>query len=193
MKKTIFFVLFAIFIIGCGYKPTTQYAKEELGYNSKYYVNMKIAVNSAKNSVIIKDAVNDAIISKFGGRLVSRSSEADTIMNVELSGVGTSAIQYDTDSSSSTYGYANLYRTSVSIKVAYSNKNSKGSFSVSDSYEFAVDGSATVSDTAKFQAIKNAASRAFDRVISSIAVRSIKYVDPNDSNTSLDTNATIPK
>lgn len=140
---------------------------------------MKIAVNSAKNSVIIKDAVNDAIISRFGGKLVSKRSEADTVMDVSLNSVSTSAIQYDTDSSSSTYGYANLYRTTVSISVGYSNENSNGSFSVSDSFEFAVDGSATVSDTAKFQAIKNAASKAFDKVISSIAVRSFKSEDIN--------------
>ena len=185
------FFLLSFTLISCGYKPTTQYVKDELGYNSKYYVNMKIAVNSAKNSVIIKDAVNDAIISKFGGKLVSRPSEADTTMDVSLDSVSTSAIQYDTDSSSSTYGYANLYRTTVSISVSYSNKNSEGSFSVSDSFEFAVDGSSTVSESAKFQAIKSAASKAFDRVISSIAVRSFKPIV--DTNTTKDTNATISK
>lgn len=136
---------------------------------------MSISVNSAKNSVIIKDAINEAIISRFGGKLVTKKSEADTVMNVSLSSVSTSAIQYDTDSSSDTYGYANLYRTTVGISVSYKNENSLGSFSVSDSYEFAVDGSAVVSDTKKFQAIKSAASKAFDTVISSIAVRSFNY------------------
>lgn len=191
MFKYIFASLISIFFIACGYRPTTHYVKKELGFNSKYYVNMDIDVNSAKNSVIIKDAINDAIISRFGGKLVSSPSEADTVMDVSLSSVSTSAIQYDTDSSSPFYGYANLYRTSVSISVSYSNKNSKGSFSVSDSYEFAVEGSAVVSQTKEFQAIKNAASKAFDRVISSIAVRSIEY-KPKDTNTTKDINATEP-
>lgn len=158
---------------------------------------MDIAVNSAKNSVIIKDAVNEAIISRFEGKLVSKRSEADTVMDVSLSSVSTSPIQYDTDSSSDTYGYANLYRTTVEIKVKYSNKNSSGSFSVSDSYEFAVDGSAVVSETKSFQAIKSAASKAFDKVISSIAVRSFKSehkgVYPENNTTKQDINATKSK
>jgi hypothetical protein len=184
------FSLLAFTLAACGYKPTTHYVKKELGYNAKYYVNMHIAVNNAKNSVIIKDAINEAIISRFAGKLVSNSNEADTIMNVSLSGVSTSAIQYDTDVNSDTYGYANLYRTSVSISVSYTNKSSNGSFSVSDSYEFAVDGSAIVSETKKFQAIKNAASKAFDKVISNIAVRSITYQNLQDTNTTQDINAT---
>lgn len=180
---------FSLFVlIGCGYKPTTYYAKKELGTNSKYYVNMAISVNSAKNSVNIKDAVNEAIINKFGGKLVYNKKDADTIMDISLNSVSTSAIQYDTDPDSDSYGYANLYRTTVSIKVSYKTKTSSATFSVSDYYEFAVEGSTSVSDTKKYQAIKAAASKAFDKVVSSIAVRSFKTEE--EKNNSHDNNST---
>ncbi len=198
MFKYLLILIVSIFIIGCGYRPTSHYVKKELGLNSKYYVNMSIAVNSAKNAIIIKDAIRDVIISKFGGSLVNRKKDADTVINAAISSISTSAIQYDTTQfldngeANPSYGYAKLYRTSVQIVVSYSNEKSKGSFTVGDSYEFAVDGAAVVSETKRFQAIKNAASKAFDRVISSIAVRSIEYKKPEDINTTKDINATKP-
>ena len=63
MIKNIFLFLIVVFFIGCGYKPSSYYSKNEIG--GFVYVNVAIDINNAQNSVLIKDAMNEMVINQF--------------------------------------------------------------------------------------------------------------------------------
>ncbi len=172
MKRLLllFFIFhFSFFIFsGCGYKPTSHYAKHEI--NGKVYVKLNVDIDNATNSVLVKDAVNEMIINQFGASLTSNENIANTIMDVSLGSVSHATLQSDSQ------GYAKLYRTSVSISLNYHNKdaNVTKSISVSGSYDYSVDEDSLITDAKKKESVKVAAQKALSEVFSTIAVQSFK-------------------
>lgn len=97
------YLAFVFFVfLGCGYKPVSTYTKQEI--NQKVYVQLKINKQDVVNSMIIKDNINNLIISRFGASIVNDKTKADTIMNIELPSIKFSQIQY------SEQGFTSVYR-----------------------------------------------------------------------------------
>lgn len=171
--RKVLFVLFtlslgSIILSGCGYKPSSYYAKKELG--EKVFVKLFIDLKDPRNAVLIKDSLNQLLIQKLDNKLVYDEALADTIMNIKLNSVNMQELQYDKD------GYNKLYRALVGIKVDYFKKteNKRNSFTVSGEHNFSIDDGTTITDTKRFEAIKSAADDALDEVLSKIAVQSFK-------------------
>jgi len=168
MKSNLLFFHVAIILMftACGYKPSSHYAKEQL--NGKIFVNLIINLEDPRNAVIIKDAMNELIVHRLDSEVVYDRSLADTVMDVELKSVSMTVLQDDDD------GYNKVYQALVSIFVKYKNKKETKSFNVSGDYDFSIDDGTSITDTKRFEAIKNAASEALEDVISKIAVNSFK-------------------
>jgi hypothetical protein len=171
--KKVLLVLFTLSfcfftLTGCGYKPTTYYAKKEL--SGKVFVKLFIDLKDPQNSVLIKDAMNQLLTHKLDSKLVYDEAIADTIMNIKINSVSMTALQYDAD------GYNNLYRATVSINVKYNKKAEKISrnFTVNGENDFSIGSSTTITDTKRFDAIKSASDEALDEVLSRIAIQSFK-------------------
>jgi len=167
-KSLLIFITFILVVIfnGCGYKPTSYYAKHEI--SGKVYVKLKVDINNATNSVLAKDAVNEMVISQFGASLVDDESKADTIISVSFNSVSTTQLQSDNQDN------AKLYRVTVSINLTYKNvkTNITKSLTVSDSYDYSVDIDSTVTDTKKLESIKIASNKALNDIFSQIAIKS---------------------
>ena len=168
-------VLFALFtftilfsITACGYKPSTYYAKEEI--SGKVFVNVLINLEDPKNSVLIKDAINQLLIQKLDAELVNKESLADTVMNININSVSMQALQYDRS------GYNKLYRAVVVVNVSYFKKsdNKRKSFTVDGDYNFSVDNGTSINDSQRYNAIQKASDKAVEEVLSKIAVASFK-------------------
>ncbi len=170
MKKSVLLVPFLLLFIiaGCGYKPSNYYVKKEL--NGKVFVNLDISLKDPRNSVIIKDVMNELIVHRLDSQIVDTKEAADTILDLKIDSVSMLELQYDS------LGYNKLYKAVVSILVKYKNKESKNtnSFIVKSDYDFSIDNGTTITDTKRFEAIKIAAKRALDDVISQLAVYSFK-------------------
>ena len=170
--KKVLFVLFIFTIsfsfFGCNYKPSTQYAKEEISGN--VFVRVSINLEDPKNSVLVKDAIIKLLIQKLDSKLVSEQSKADVIMNIAISSVSLQTLQYDSS------GYNKLYKAVVVLGVNYTRKDNgvKKSFTVDGEYDFSVDNGATITETKRFDAISNASNKALDEVLSKIAVSSFR-------------------
>lgn len=158
----------AFVLTGCGYKPSSYYAKQEIG--ERVYVDLKVNIEDPKNSVLIKDALNELLVNKLDSKLVFKESQADTIMFIELNSVSLSELSYGED------GYAKLYKAIVNISVEYKSQNqSTRNLTVSGRYDFSIDdGSSTISETKRFEAIKNASSKALDELISKVAIQTFR-------------------
>ena len=170
--KKVLFVLFTFIIsfsfFGCSYKPSSQYAKEEIQGN--VFVKVTIDLEDPQNSVLIKVSINKLLIQKLDVDIVSSESLADTIMYIDVNRVSMQELQYDD------VGYNKLYRALVSINVSYSKKGEKKkkSFIVDGEHNFSVDNGTTINSNQRYDAIKKASDKALEEVLSKIAVSSFK-------------------
>ena len=166
LSQLLFLFLLMFVITACGYKPSSHYAKEQL--QGKIFVNLIIDLQDPRNAVLIKDAMNEIIVHRLDSEIVYDRRLADTVMDVQLKSVSMTILQDDED------GYNKLYKATTNIYVKYTNKKETKSFNVSGDYDFSIDDGTSITDTKRFEAIKNASSEALEEVISKIAVNSFK-------------------
>ncbi len=146
--------------------------KEVLG--ERIHVDVTISRKDPKNSVLIKDAVNESVITRLGGKL-SPKETADTKLFVKIGSTSFSAILYNKN------GYVTSYKAKVTLSIKYITKNGKNeSFSTTGEYDFPIaenaDGTtnSVISDSKRFEAIKLASLDALNEFVSRIAIKGMK-------------------
>ena len=147
---------------GCGYKPMTVYTKKVL--TGKIYADVDVYLRDPENAVLVKDALNEAIVSRFGAR-ITKKKEATTRMKVAFKSVAFTPIQYDNN------GYAVYYRATVTLDIHYESPKRKGDETVSGLFDFPIEPNAVISDAKRFEAIRYGAQKALDAFISRMAMR----------------------
>jgi len=161
------FIINAFIFTGCGYKPTSYYAKSAI--NGKVYVDIDMNVDNSSNSVIIKDIMNEMVLNQFEAQLTHNKDIADTHINVKLLDIEQKAISSDNQ------GYVSLYRTTVYIKIRYKKRDEKAvELKVSNFYDYSVDDDSIITEQKKQDSIKLAVSKALSDVFSKIAVSNFK-------------------
>jgi len=162
----VFLLLIISNFSGCGYKPTSHYAKHEI--SGLVFVELKVDINNATNSVLVKDAVNEMVVNQFGASLINKKNNADTLVLVSLRSVSYATLQDDKQ------GYAKLYRTKASVNISYKNKNINRSLSVTGSYDYSIDSNTILTDAKKQESVKIAVQKALSEIFSTIAIQSFK-------------------
>jgi hypothetical protein len=171
MKQLFLGLLIIAFISGCGYKPSSYYAKQALG--TKIYAEVTISRQDPRNSVLIKDAVNEAIVSRFGGKLVAKE-QAESVLHVSIQSISFSPTVYDT------YGYVIAYKTTVVLAMNYEDENKKvEKLTATGEYDFSITANSVISDTSRFEAIRYSASDALDEFVSKIAIKGLRNGNNN--------------
>jgi len=171
MKQLFLGFLIAVVISGCGYKPSSYYAKQALG--DRLYAEVTISRQDPRNSVLIKDAVNEAIVSRFGGKLVTKE-QADSILRVNIQSISFSPTVYDT------YGYVIAYKTTVVLAMQYENADKKiEKLTATGEYDFSIEANSVISDTNRFEAIRYASNDALDEFVSKIAIKGLRNGNNN--------------
>lgn len=167
MKKLLILLIAFFIFIGCGYKPTIYYAKSAISGN--VYVDVPIDINNAQNTVIIKDAINEIILSRFKANLVNQKALADTFVDGRLLKVSHDAI------SSDNLGFVKTYRTSVTIALNYQKKDSKKVYlKISNYYDYNVDNDSSLNEQKKQDAVRVAVQKAISDIFAKIAVTNYK-------------------
>lgn len=152
---------FILLFVGCGYYPVSYYSKQSLGEN--IYVESIVNLSDPENSILAKDALNQAIITRFHSNLVSKEN-AESIISVSITNIDLYSI------ADSNNGFANFYRTSVTLVFNYTDKNgNKKTFRNSGNYDFSVDTLSTVTDERRFSAITQASMQAIDKFVAQVA------------------------
>lgn len=157
--------LVALLIVGCGYKPTSQIAQDVLG--ERVYVEVAISIKDAQNSVLVKDAIKEAMVSRLGRDVVPKS-QAQTHIYARLGAVDFLPRIYDRD------GYVVAYkaRTSLHLRTVYANGNEDSTVAMGE-YDFTIEPNSVISDTRRFEAIKNASYEALDEYIATLAIKGL--------------------
>ncbi len=158
--QMIFYILISIFIISCGYKPMSYYANKALG--EKVYVKLEINLENTEESVRIKDAINEAIISRFHSRVVDKN-EADSILNVRVQNIQDSII------GTNAQGFATFYRVFTYIVFEFYYNGKKFSFSNPGYYDYAASLNNPITTYEnRSNAIMEAARQSLDKFISQV-------------------------
>ncbi len=145
---------------GCGYVSAAHYAQSVVGESVS--TEVLISAEDPQNTVIIKDAVDTAVITKFRTSLTSKNA-SQTHLKIKISSVSFSPLRYDTN------GYVVTYRTTVSMKVDRITLEKSHAYSTSGMYDFDIEPNAIISDQARFNAISLSAQKAIDVFIAQIA------------------------
>lgn len=169
MQKMLRLVLFicTFFILSCGYKPVSKITNNVLG--EKIYASVYISLTDPLNTVILQDALKDAIISRFNASLSSKD-EANTIINASILSVEFVPLIYDRN------GYVTSYKTKVIVRIntTFQNK-SKDQYNASGEYDFPIQANSVISDANRYLAIKQASLDALDEYIAYIAIKGMKW------------------
>jgi hypothetical protein len=164
LKKYLFYLVLSVFLVvglsGCGYKPSSKFSRSVTG--EKISTSVYISLVDPENTVLIKDAVDAAIVSVFHNSLVDRKY-ADTHLDIKMSSPIYTPIQYNND------GYVVGYRASVTLNITRETGDEKKTYSSYGTYDFSVEPNAIITDQERFNAIKYSATKAIDSFIAKIS------------------------
>lgn len=133
------------------------------------YTDVEIDVKNPTESLFLKDALNQSVVTVLGGK-VSTKENADSTVYLTLESVSTGAIDYDQN------GYAILYRVTSTFDAKVKDKhNKKYKYSVSGNYDFAIESNSVLDEQTKQSATKQSFLRALDELSAKISEKGMEY------------------
>ena len=145
---------------GCGYKPSAKYSREVTG--EKISTSVKISQADPENTVVIKDAVDAAILQVFHASLTSRE-RSDTHLDISISNPTYIPVQYNNQ------GFVIGYRATIYLNVVRHTAEITKSYSAKGTYDFAIAPNAIITDQERFKAIKNSSVKAIISFIAQVS------------------------
>ena len=158
--KVTAFVLALLLLSACGYKPSAKYSREVVG--ERISTSVVISAQDPENTVIIKDAVDSAIVEVFHGSLTSRNY-SDTHLNLRISPPSYTPIQYNSD------GYIVAYRATITLGILRETAGVKKNYTTRGTYDFAIVPNAVITDQERFDAIRFSATKAISSFVAQVS------------------------
>ncbi len=158
-QLTLYALLF-ILLTGCGYQPSSKEAKKVLGETVS--TEIVISMTDPENTVVLKDALDEAVIRRFQTNLRHRK-DAKTHLKIELQNVGFNALQYDSN------GYIVTYRTTINLAITRATEHYTKRYRAVGNFDFSIDPNAVITDQQRFEAIANSATKALDSFVAQVA------------------------
>lgn len=159
MQKAVL-VASVLFFASCGYKPSAKYARTVLG--EKVSTDVVISKEDPENSVLTKDAIDEALIEIFHMSL-SDKAHSDSHLLIELTKPSYTPIEYDAN------GFVVAYRMRVTLHITRFHNGEKKKYMQKGYYDFAVVPNAIITDQQRFEAIRNAAKKAIVSFVAHIS------------------------
>ena len=158
--KIVSMFLLSLLLLSCGYKPSAKYARQVTG--NAISTNVIISAVDPENTVLIKDAVDSAIIQIFHASLTSREM-ASTHLTIALSEPAYAPIQYNSD------GYVIAYRATITLSIQRVTQTSTKTYRASGSYDFSVVANSILTDKERFDAIKFSSIKAITSFVAQVS------------------------
>jgi len=144
----------------CGYKPSAKYSREVVG--ERISTSVIISAQDPENTVIIKDAVDSAIIQVFHSSLTSKSY-SDSHLNLSISPPTYTPIQYNSD------GYVIAYRATIRLGIIRETSGVRKGYTTKGTYDFAIDANAVITDQQRFDAIRESSAKAISAFVAKVS------------------------
>lgn len=159
MKYLLTFLIL-ITLTSCGYRPSSKLSKGVMG--EKISTSIIISAQDPENTVIIKDAVDQAVIEVFQASLCKKS-DSDTHLALSIATPSYTPIVYDTD------GFVIGYRMSVTLSIIRYHSGLSKNYTASGTYDFTVAANAVVTDQQRFEAIGFSAAKAIRSFVAQVS------------------------
>lgn len=154
-------VLALLLLSGCGYKPSSKFSRQVVG--TKISTNVIISAVDPENTVIIKDAVDAAIIEVVHASLTSKEN-SQTHLDLRLGNPSYRPIQYDSN------GFVIAYRTTIQLNIYRTTKGEKTkNYRVYGTYDFSITPNAVITDKQRFDAINYSSQKAIKSFMAKIS------------------------
>jgi len=144
----------------CGYKSSAKYSREVVG--ERISTSVTISAEDPENTVIIKDAVDSAIVEVFHASLTSKNY-SDTHLSLSISPPSYTPVQYNND------GYVIAYRTTITLLIMRETSGVTKRYSTRGTYDFSVVPNAVITDQERFDAIRFSATKAISAFVAKVS------------------------
>lgn len=158
--KFLFLLILIIHLSGCGYKPSAKYVRAVTG--EKITTSVIISETDPENSVLIKDAVDKAIIEVFHASLVDKE-HADTFLSLSIDKPIYTPLQYNKD------GFIVAYRATITLHITRRTKDVLKLYATTGNYDFSVLPNSVLSDQERFDAIKYSSIKAIASFVARVS------------------------
>lgn len=145
---------------GCGYRPTSHTVKPVL--DGSVSTHVVISMEDPDNTVLLKDALNEAVVNRFRTQLTDRA-HAKTHLLIALRKIEFIPIRYDTN------GYITSYRSIATLEIERTVDDTVKRYTSRGSYQFTIEPNAIISDIVRFEAIKFGSQKALDAFVAQVA------------------------
>ncbi len=158
--KIVLSLLIVLGFASCGYKPSAKFSRDVMG--EKISTSIIISAQDPENTVIIKDAVDEAIIEVFHASLHDRAT-SDTHLVLSIANPSYTPIVYDKD------GFVIAYRMKIELSIVSYHSGAIKRYRASGTHDFAVTPNAVVTDQERFEAIQFSAAKAIRSFVAQVS------------------------
>ena len=163
MPKHLWLSILLLFILtACGYKPSAHFAKKVLG--ERVYTKVDVSLANPENAVLTKDGLNKALQTRLK-TIVTRESEADSILGVRYESVRFVPLQYDKN------GYVAYYQVVMTLRFTFEKGTHHEERRVIGRYEFPISPTAIIAYDLQLKAIEKSTTKALDQFIAYISAK----------------------
>jgi len=152
-------LLLFLLVSGCGYMPASKQARKVVG--EKLFVEVTVPLQDPENAVIIKDAMQKAVVTRFHSALVDKN-EAKTSLMVVMTSIAFRPLQYNEN------GYIIVYRAGITIGITRESEGKKKVYTSLGNYDFTIEPNAVITDVQRFEAISRASLKALDSFVAQV-------------------------
>ena len=164
LLKLLFFSVLLLELSSCGYKPSAKYARDVIG--KRISTTVVISSEDPENTVLIKDAVDKAIITVFHASL-SDKEHADTNLALSISTPTYSPIEYNDN------GFIISYRATIVLSIMRETKDIKKKYTTRGTYDFSVVPNAVLTEQERFDAIRFSSLKAITSFIAQVSAEGV--------------------
>ncbi len=144
----------------CGYKPSAKYSRAVVG--ERISTSVTISAQDPENTVIIKDAVDSAILEVFHASLTSKN-HSETHLSLSISPPKYTPIQYNSD------GYVIAYRATINLSIIRESDGVKKKYATKGTHDFAIVPNAVITDQERFDAIRYSSAKAISAFVAKVS------------------------
>ncbi|MDD2652644.1 MAG: hypothetical protein PHX44_06305 [Sulfurimonas sp.] len=160
LKTSAFFLSLLFFASGCGYAPNAKFSRDVMG--EKISTSVVVSAEDPQNTVVIKDAVDKAVIEVFQASLTTKEA-SDSHLVIKMGKPTYTPVVYDEN------GYVTGYRMSVVLHIERDSKGVSKKYQTRGFHDFSVAPNAIVTDQDRFNAIGFAAQRAIRAFVAQVS------------------------
>ncbi|MBT5934173.1 LPS assembly lipoprotein LptE [Sulfurimonas sp.] len=164
LLKFTFISLLLLQLNSCGYKPSAKFARDIIG--EKISTTVVISSEDPENTVLLKDAVDKAIITVFHASLTDKE-HADTNLVLSIGTPAYSPIEYNNN------GFIVSYRATIVLSIIRETKDVKKKYTTHGTYDFSVVPNAVLTDQERFDAIKFSSLKAITSFIAVVSTEGV--------------------